>query len=99
LTTTTLDSILTQLDTDTFAVDTHANAQTAINSLDAAITAVSGVRSKLGATQNRLEHTTAVASVAAENLTAAESRIRDVDMAKEMMEFNRTNILSQAGTA
>lgn len=100
LTTANLDSILSDLDAATnVLVGDHDEAQGAITALDAAIDAVSDVRSKLGATQNRLEYASTVAAVAAENLAAAESRIRDVDMAKEMMEFNRTNILSQAGIA
>ncbi|MGI6555698.1 MAG: flagellin, partial [Bacillota bacterium] len=64
-----------------------------------AIEAVSTERSKLGAYQNRLEHTINNLGTSAENLTAAESRIRDVDMAKEMMEFTKNNIISQAATA
>lgn len=100
LTTANLDSILSDLDAATnVLVGDHDEAQGAITALDAAIDAVSDVRSKLGATQNRLEYASTVAAVAAENLAAAESGIRDVDMAKEMMEFNRTNILSQAGIA
>ncbi|MFC8923846.1 flagellin [Cellulosimicrobium sp. NPDC057127] len=83
----------------TVTVDTAANAQAAIETLDTALTAVSTARSGLGATQNRLEYAISNINVAAENLTAAESRIRDVDMAKEMMNYSRTNILAQAGTA
>ena len=67
--------------------------------IDEAIAAVSSERSKLGAYQNRLEHTIANLGVAAENLSAAESRVRDVDMAQEMMQFTRNQILMQAGTA
>ncbi|SHE47119.1 flagellin [Thermoanaerobacter uzonensis DSM 18761] len=70
-----------------------------INSIDAAINKVSGQRADLGAVQNRLEHTINNLGTAAENLTAAESRIRDVDMAKAMMEFTKDNILNQAATA
>jgi len=72
---------------------------TAISTIDAAIKKVSDERAKLGAYQNRLEHTINNLSVAEENLVAAESRIRDVDMAKEMMEFTRQSILQQAATA
>ena len=75
------------------------NASAAIASLDAAIASVSSVRSSLGATQNRLEHTINNLSVAVENLTASESRIRDTDMAMEMTNFTRHQILTQAGTA
>lgn len=81
------------------SVDTHANATAAIDTIDKAIKAVSEERSKLGANQNRLEHTIKNLDNAAENIQAAESRIRDVDMAKEMMEFTKQNILQQAATA
>ncbi|MCY9405548.1 flagellin Hag, partial [Bacillus spizizenii] len=67
-----------------------------LSGIDEAITQVSNQRSKLGAVQNRLEHTINNLSASGENLTAAESRIRDVDMAKEMSEFTKNNILSQA---
>ncbi len=67
--------------------------------VDGAIKQVSNQRSKLGAVQNRLEHTINNLSASGENLTAAESRIRDVDMAKEMSEFTKNNILSQASQA
>ncbi|WP_153126688.1 flagellin [Peribacillus tepidiphilus] len=77
-------------------ISTAAGAQNALKSLDSAIKTVSSERSKLGAVQNRLEHTINNLGTSAENLTAAESRIRDVDMAKEMMEFTKNNILSQA---
>lgn len=71
-------------------------ANTAISSINSAIETVSSERSKMGAVQNRLQFTTNSLSTTAENLTAAESRIRDVDMAKEMMTFTKNNILSQA---
>lgn len=80
-------------------VTTQAEANKAIEKIQTALNAVSTERSKLGAVQNRLEHTIANLGVAAENLTAAESRIRDVDMAQEMMEFTKNQILIQAGTA
>lgn len=80
-------------------ITTQALADAAISSIDAAINLVSTERAKLGALQNRLEHTINNLSVASENLTAAESRIRDLDMAQEMMAFTRSQILSQAGTA
>jgi len=79
-------------------VTSQADAQNAIKTFDDAINTVSTERAKLGAYQNRLEHTIANLGVAAENLTAAESRIRDVDMAQEMMNFTRYQILTQAGT-
>ncbi|WP_214774907.1 flagellin Hag [Exiguobacterium sp. s37] len=72
---------------------------TQLASIDAAIGTVSDARSKLGASQNRLEHTINNLNNASENLTAAESRIRDVDMAKEMMNFTKNNILNQASQA
>lgn len=81
---------------DNTAVDTKAKADALITVLDDAIVDVSTQRSKLGATQNRLEHTINNLGTSSENLTAAESRIRDADMAKEMMEFTKNNILSQA---
>lgn len=74
-------------------------ANVAIKVIDGALEKVSAQRSALGAVQNRLEHTINNLGTAAENLTAAESRIRDVDMASEMMEFTKKNILAQAGTA
>ena len=67
--------------------------------IDAAIQTVSDQRSKLGAYQNRLEHTISNLGVAQENLTSSESRIRDVDMAAEMVNFTKTGILQQAGQA
>jgi flagellin len=78
-------------------VTTSAAAQTAIANLDTAINTVSGSRADLGAVQNRLQHTVNNLGVAAENLSASESRIRDTDMAKEMTSFTRSQILSQAG--
>jgi flagellin len=74
-------------------------SQTALTAIDAAITTVSASRSTLGATQNRLEHKIANINVSVENLAASESRIRDADMAQEMVQFTRNQILSQAGTA
>jgi flagellin len=80
-------------------VDVSADAAAAITTLDEAIAAVSTERSTLGAKQNRLEHTIANLQVASENLSASESRIRDTDMASEMVTFTRNQILQQAGTA
>jgi len=80
-------------------VSTTAGAETAITTVDDAIKQVSAERSKLGAFQNRLEHTIANLGTSSENLTSAESRIRDVDMAKEMSTFSKNNILSQAAQA
>ncbi|MEX2658105.1 MAG: flagellin [Acidimicrobiales bacterium] len=84
---------------DAIDVTTQTGASSAITSLDAAIEQVSGQRADLGAVQNRLEHTINNLNVASENLAASESRIRDTDMAKEMLAFTRAQILSQAGTA
>ena len=78
---------------------TSANAQALIQSLDDAIADISANRSNLGAVQNRLEHAIENLGTSAENLTASESRIRDADMAMEMVTFTRNNILSQAGTS
>jgi flagellin len=76
-----------------------AAAQALISSSDTAIGYVSTTRGNLGAIQNRLEHTTASISVASENLNASQSRIRDLDVAAEMVNFTKTQILQQAGTA
>jgi len=81
------------------SVATQDGANAAITTLDTAINTVSGTRADLGALQNRLEHTVNNLGVTSENLTAAESRIRDVDMAKEMMNYTKNNILSQAAQA
>ncbi|KMJ58995.1 flagellin [Bacillus sp. LL01] len=80
-------------------VSTAANAGNAVTAINNAIEAVSAERSKLGANQNRLEHTINNLNTSSENLTAAESRIRDVDMAKEMMEQTKNSILAQASQA
>ena len=81
-------------------INTDFNLQsTSLTTIDAAINAVSGVRAGFGAVQNRLEHSLNVAASATENLTAAESRIRDVDMADEMVKLTKNQILQQAGTA
>ncbi|MDK2961310.1 MAG: flagellin [Eubacteriaceae bacterium] len=77
-------------------VSTHENATNAITLINDAIQSVSAERSKLGSYQNRLEHTINNLTTSSENLTTAESRIRDVDMAKEMMNFTKSNILTQA---
>ncbi|TCK05046.1 UNVERIFIED_ORG: flagellin [Anoxybacillus amylolyticus] len=80
-------------------IKTITDAQNAITTLDNAIISVSKSRSKMGAYQNRLEHTINNLTTANENLTAAESRIRDTDMAMEMAEFTKNNILTQAAQA
>jgi flagellin len=76
-----------------------ASIDASIGIIDSAIAAVSSTRSTLGATQNRLEHTISNLQVAQENLSASESRIRDTDMALEMVQFTRSQIMQQAGTA
>jgi flagellin len=81
------------------AVDLVNNAQSAIDVVDSAITSVSTTRANLGAYQNRFDHTISNLSVTSENLSASESRIRDTDMASEMVNFTRAQILTQAGTA
>ncbi|GAF67097.1 flagellin [Bacillus sp. TS-2] len=81
------------------SVGSHADATAAIEVINNAIETVSAQRSTLGSFQNRLEHTISNLDNSAENLQAAESRIRDVDMAKEVMEMTRANILGQASQA
>lgn len=81
------------------SVLTNEAANQAIFALDQAVNRLSDARAKLGAVQNRLEHTINNLQVTHENLTASESRIRDADMALEMTEFTRNNILNQSATA
>jgi flagellin len=76
-----------------------SNAQSAITTIDNQIKYISTARANLGALQNRFEHTIKNINVSVENLSASESRIRDTDMASEMVSFTRAQILSQAGTA
>lgn len=78
------------------SVTSQSDALEAISTIEDAINKVSGTRADLGALQNRLEHTVNNLGVTSENLTSAESRIRDVDMAKEMMEMTKNNVLTQA---
>mgnify|MGYP000762801708 CR=1 FL=1 len=78
-------------------VSSFSAAGAAMASIQAAINSVSTQRSKLGALQNRLEHTINNLNTTSENTSAAESRIRDVDMATEMVEYSKNNILAQAG--
>ena len=87
------------LGVDTIDLSSQSGATSAITALDTAIGNVSTARANLGALQNRFEHTINNLNVTAENLSASESRIRDTDMAMEMMSFTRSQILSQAGTA
>jgi flagellin len=76
--------------------DVTANANRVVKNIQSAIDHVSSYRAELGAKQNRLEHTINNLQVTSENTTAAESRIRDTDMAKEMAAYTKNNILSQA---
>ena len=80
-------------------VSSHTDARTSIEEIDKVIAAVSTSRGSLGATQNRLESTVRNLQVTSENLQASESRIRDTDMAQEMVQFTKSQILQQAGTA
>jgi flagellin len=93
------DGTSSELSEYSLDVTTHENATSAITKINSAIELISSERSNMGAVQNRLEHTIKNVDTSAENLQAAESRIRDVDMAKEMMEFTKNNILQQAAQA
>ncbi len=93
------DMTTTGLGIGSVTVKDHASAQSAISIIDEAIRKVSEERGKLGAYQNRLEHTINNLKTAHENLTSAESRIRDTDMAMEMTNFTKNNILNQAAQA
>ncbi len=95
----TQDLRTTALGLTGLSVATVPQAEQAISTFDTATKKVSASRSYFGALQNRLEHTVSNLNNSAENLTSAESRIRDVDMAKEMMNFQKNNILSQAAQA
>jgi flagellin len=80
-------------------ISTATFSSAALKSIDAAIVAVSSERAKLGAIQNRMEYAVESLATTGENLTAAESRIRDVDMASEMVSFTKENILQQSAMA
>ena len=84
------------LSVNSISISSQKSANSAILKINNALEKVSGTRSGLGAIQNRLEHTINNLGATSENLTAAESRIRDTDMAKEMMSFTKNNILTQA---
>jgi flagellin len=77
----------------------NLSSAAAISTIDAAIDAISATRSTFGAVQNRIEHSVRASAAYQENLVAAESRIRDVDMAEQMIEFTKLQVLQQAGTA
>jgi flagellin len=89
----------TALGTGALDLTAEGGADAAIKALDSAITTVSDSRATLGAYQNRFEHTINNLNVSVENLSASESRIRDTDMAQEMVAFTRNQILTQAGTS
>lgn len=82
---------------DDLKIGTATNAQSAITTVQSSIEKLSTLRSKLGAVQNRLEHTVANLDNISENTQSAESRIRDTDMAEEMVQYSKNNILQQAG--
>jgi flagellin len=92
-----MDSVALGVDDE--MVDTAANASDAITGVNSAINLVSAQRAKLGAYQNRLEHKINNLDTSSENLQAAESRIRDIDMAAEMTTYTQNSILVQAATS
>ena len=96
-TTSATSALASYTKTGNACVDNYAAANNSITAIQAAINQVSSQRSALGALQNRLEHTIANLDNVAENTQAAESRIRDTDMASEMVEYSKNNILAQAG--
>ncbi|MDF2472892.1 MAG: hypothetical protein K0R21_674 [Anaerocolumna sp.] len=87
------------LGVDTADIRTEEGAQKAITAYDNAVTTVTAIRAKLGAYQNRLEHSISNLDVTSENMTEALSRIEDVDMAEEMATYTQKNVLAQAGTS
>ncbi|URZ00975.1 flagellin N-terminal helical domain-containing protein [Clostridium felsineum] len=87
------------VNTSAASIATQSGAQKAITSVQKAIDSVSSERAKLGSVQNRLEHTINNLNTDAENLQSAESRVRDVDMASEMMNYTKSNVLVQAAQA
>jgi flagellin len=97
-----LDSAITGFNTAqgaNWATQQNTAVSTLLTATDAAITQLNTTASNLGAVQNRLTHTIAAVGVASENLNASESRIKDLDVASEMVNFTKTQILQQAGTA
>lgn len=93
------DVQLSQLKITGGSLASMANASTALGNIDSDIGTINSVRSGFGATQNQLEHTFNNLGATTENLQAAESRIRDTDMAKEMMNYTKLNILKSASTS
>jgi flagellin len=94
-----LDSSSKALGVNKVDLKAQKTADVAITAIDKAINSVSSERSKMGAIVNRLEHTIKNLGTTSENMQASESRIRDVDMAKEIMDFTKSQILSQASQA
>ena len=88
--------ISAQASLSNISLSSQGGAQAALKVIDSAINQVSTMRANLGAVQNRLEHTITSTNNTSENLSAAESRIRDTDMAKEMMNYTKNNILTKA---
>jgi len=88
-----------EMDETFISLESPDGANRALGTIDAALKTVSKQRADLGAYQNRLEHAIRGIDIGAENLQASESRIRDTDMAKQMVDYVRDQILSQAGTA
>jgi len=84
---------------ETITMESPEDANRSIGTIDSALKTINKQRADLGAYQNRLEHAVRGIDVGAENLQAAESRIRDVDMAKEMVDYTKNQILQQAGNA
>jgi len=100
ITVTTSDGLLSSdLGLDSLSLSSIASAQAAISSIDSALTSVNTILGEIGAAQSRFEYASANLAVSVENLSASESTIRDVDMAFEMVNFTRNQILMQAGTA
>lgn len=93
----TLKSVVGSCLISDLKISTATNAQSAITTVQSSIEKLSTLRSKLGAVQNRLEHTVANLDNISENTQSAESRIRDTDMAEEMVQYSKNNILQQAG--
>jgi flagellin len=93
------DMRATALSIDGLSISSQTAADDAITTINDAIETVSAERSKFGAYQNRLEHTINNLRTSSENLQAAESRIRDVDMAKEMVSYSKDKIISQSGVS
>jgi flagellin len=94
-----LDLSLTTLGLNADTLASKAGAQASLLNIDAAITTISGVFGDIGATQNRIDYATANVKTSIENFAAAESTIRDADMAAEMADFTKNQILQQAGVA